>query len=57
MARLKLGITWSKTEDIVFTFNKIEIARIKFIIGHRKGKQICIEAKPYIEISREPEKR
>jgi len=53
MPRLSLGITWSKTPDIVFTFNNIEIARIKFRSGHKEGKHITIEAKPYIKISRE----
>lgn len=52
VGNLSLGITWSKTPDIIFTFNDVEIARIKFRSGHREGKHINVEAKPYIKISR-----
>ena len=55
MAGLSLGITWSRTPDIIFTYNDVEIARIKFR-GGKDGKKISIEAKPYIKISRENHK-
>lgn len=54
MPGLLLGITWSKTPDIVFTYNNMEIARIKFIIGKSsKGKCVQIKAKSFIKISRD----
>lgn len=52
MAGLSLGITWSRTPDIIFTYNDMEIARIKFR-GGKNGKHINVEAKPYIKITRE----
>ena len=55
MAGLSLGITWTQTPDIIFTYNDVEIARIKFR-GGKCGKHINVEAKPYIKISRENHK-
>lgn len=57
MAGLSLGITWTRTPDIVFRENGEEIARIKFQrTGKGNARKINIEAKPSIKISREPKK-